>query len=98
LNKATGETLWRSLDGETNIMNAGAFSSPVVRTLRGVEQLVVQTRSELAGVDLASGEVLWSTPIKAFRGMNILTPLVVGNDIFTTTYGGRARLLTVNKN
>jgi outer membrane protein assembly factor BamB len=37
--------------------------------------------------------VLWSRPIEAFRGMNILTPLVLGDSVFTSAYGGRAQRL-----
>jgi outer membrane protein assembly factor BamB len=55
-----------------------------------VDQLVVQTRTHLAGLDPESGKELWSTPVEAFRGMNILTPTVVSsNRLFTSTYGGK---------
>ena len=50
--------------------------------------MLVQTRSLLAGIDDKNGEVLWSRPIKAFRGMNILTPVTSGNRVFTSSYGG----------
>jgi outer membrane protein assembly factor BamB len=33
--------------------------------------------------------VLWEQPVEAFRGMNILTPVVVGDILFTSTYGGK---------
>ena len=62
-------------------------------TLGGREQLVVQTRTLLAGLDARDGATLWSRPIEAFRGMNILTPLVLGDSIFTSAYGGRAQRL-----
>ncbi|MEM6692850.1 MAG: PQQ-binding-like beta-propeller repeat protein, partial [Planctomycetota bacterium] len=34
---------------------------------------------------------------EAFRGMNILTPTVIGNRIFTSTYGGRSHLFEVSQ-
>ncbi len=40
----------------------------------GQDQLLVQTRTKLAGVDPENGQELWTQEIEAFRGMNILTP------------------------
>jgi len=73
LNKRTGETIWRSLVDEGG-MNGSVFSSPVIETINGVQQLVIQTRTTLCGVDLETGKELWSQEIPAFRGMNILPP------------------------
>jgi outer membrane protein assembly factor BamB len=87
LNKHTGELVWRSLD-DGGGMYGNAFSSPVVARLGGRRQLVVQTRSKLAGLALEDGAVLWAQEIRAFRGMNILTPTIQGNLIFTSAYGG----------
>jgi outer membrane protein assembly factor BamB len=92
LDKRTGETIWRSLQDEGG-MNGSAFSSPIIATIGGVEQVVVQTREELCGVQPADGRVLWRERIKTFRGMNILTPTVLGDHIFTSAYGGRSVLL-----
>ena len=50
----------------------------------------MQTREKLAGVDPESGGILWSHEIPAFRGMNILTPTVDGDSIFTSAYGGKS--------
>jgi outer membrane protein assembly factor BamB len=59
---------------------------------------VVQTRHTLHGVALDDGRELWSQDVPNFRGMNILTPIVVGeSSIFTATYGGRAQLLDVTE-
>jgi outer membrane protein assembly factor BamB len=84
----TGEIVWRSLAAKGGMMDS-AFSSPIIATLGGQRQLVVQTREELAGLDLETGTVLWQQPVKAYRGMNILTPVVHGDLVFTSTYGGR---------
>ncbi len=96
LDKLTGKIVWQSLkDGGG--MNGSAFSSPTLATIADKRQLLVQTRTELAGVDPASGDVLWSEEIPAFRGMNILTPLVHEDSIFTSSYGGKSLLFTVVK-
>jgi len=96
LDKATGEIRWRALESR-DAMNGSPFSSPVIATLAGQRQLVVQTRTELAGLDLDSGAVLWRQPVEAFRGMNILTPVVVGDCVLTSAYGGRTHGFEVTR-
>ncbi len=96
---ATGESVWRTPNGEdSSMMSSGSFSSPILVTLGGKEQLVVQTREELRGLDPSDGKVLWSQPVKHFRGMNILTPQPVGDEsLFTSTYQGRAHLYKISE-
>ncbi len=94
LNKETGEVIWRgAVDGGG--MMGGAFASPTIATLGGKRQAVIQTRSDLMGIDLESGSQLWTQPIKSFRGMNILTPTVIDDGIFVSTYGGTTQFLTL---
>ena len=97
INKKNGEIVWSSLGDKGDIMSSGAFSSPVIATLHGKRQLLVQTRTYLAGVDLESGSPLWKHEVAAFRGMNILTPTVWDNGIFTSSYGGKSLLLDVSE-
>ncbi len=89
---SSGKILWRSLNDEGG-MHGSAFSSPVFQNLLGKDQILTQTRNKLAGVSPADGKVFWSQSIKAFRGMNILTPAVYKNNLFTSSYGGRSVLL-----
>jgi lipocalin/outer membrane protein assembly factor BamB len=96
LDKLSGEIIWRSLE-DGGGMNGSAFSSPIIATVAGKRQLVVQTRTELAGLDLDSGDVLWKQSVPAFQGMNILTPLVVNDAIFTSSYRNRSWLYEVSK-
>lgn len=88
LDKRTGEIQWRALQDKGGMWGS-VFSSPVIVELAGLRQLLVQTRNILAGVDPVDGTVLWQQEVKAFRGMNILTPLVYGDVVFTSTYGGK---------
>jgi outer membrane protein assembly factor BamB len=88
LNKHTGEVVWRTLEDKGGMWGS-AFSSPIIAALAGQRQLLVQTRDQLAGVNLADGKVLWSQPVKAFRGMNILTPVACNDTLFTSSYGGK---------
>ncbi len=95
LDKATGKVVWRVMtDGGG--MSGSAFSSPVLTTLGGVPQILVQGREELAGIDPETGTILWKTPVEAFRGMNIVTPTVSEGKIFTTSYGGGSFLFALD--
>ncbi|MEI6234260.1 MAG: PQQ-binding-like beta-propeller repeat protein [Planctomycetota bacterium] len=96
LNKKTGEILWRALKDEGG-MNGSAFSSPILADLAGQRQLIVQTRDKLAGIDPGSGNVLWIQKVPNFRGMNILTPVVFGDAVFTSSYMNMAWLYKVAK-
>jgi outer membrane protein assembly factor BamB len=95
LEKATGKIVWRVLE-DGGGMSGSAFSSPYPTTLGGVPQILVQTRETLAGVDPAAGTILWKTPVEAFRGMNIVTPTVVADRVFTTSYGGGSFLFAID--
>ncbi len=96
VDKQTGKIVWRVLS-DGGGMNGGAFSSPCIANIAGVTQLVVQTRSKIAGVNPEDGSVLWEQPVKAFRGMNILTPLVINDSIFTSSYGGKSHLFKIER-
>lgn len=76
-------------------MMGSAFSSPILATLAGYRQLIVQTRETLAGVDPETGDVLWEQEVPSVRGMNILTPVVVGDAIFTSSYQNKSWLYAV---
>ena len=76
-------------------MQSSAFSSPVISTIAGKRQLTVQSRKALQGLDLETGDQLWSIEVPAFRGMNILTPLVNNDTVFTSAYGGGTFLFDV---
>jgi len=92
----TGSIVWRSLKEDGGMMG-GAFSSPVMATVAGAQQLIVQTRARLCGVDPESGTELWAIEIPSFRDMNILTPTVIGDRIFTSSYGGGATMYEITK-
>lgn len=99
LRRKDGSVVWRTGPESGGIFGQGmggsAFSSAIVTTLGGKRQVVVQTRSALAGLDLESGATLWSVAVPAFRGMNILTPLVKDDAVFTSSYGGGSFLFDV---
>ena len=91
-NKMTGELIWRGLE-DGGGMNGSAFSSPVIATVAGKKQAIVQTRSSLCGVDLETGKTLWTQDIPTFRGMNIITPTLYDSAFLTSAYGGTTQLI-----
>jgi outer membrane protein assembly factor BamB len=97
LKRDTGDIVWRTLDDGGGMLGS-AFSSPIIGELAGTRQAIVQTRKRLAGVDLETGSELWSVDVEAFRGMNILTPTLIGDRVFTSSYGGGSFLFEITKN
>jgi outer membrane protein assembly factor BamB len=96
LDKRTGRIVWRTLADEGGMWGS-AFSSPAFARLAETDQIVVQTREKLVGVAPADGRVLWEQTIPAFRGMNILTPVILGDTVFTSAYGGKAHQFRIRK-
>lgn len=89
LRKADGQVVWHGARDGGGMMGS-AFGSPVILTLAGKRQLVIQARTRLFGVALEDGAELWSLPVESFRGMNILTPTFAGKDrLFTAAFGGK---------
>jgi outer membrane protein assembly factor BamB len=89
LRKADGQVVWHGARDGGGMMGS-AFGSPVILTLAGKRQLVIQARTRLFGVALEDGAELWTLPVESFRGMNILTPTFAGKDrLFTAAYGGK---------
>jgi outer membrane protein assembly factor BamB len=94
LSLSDGATIWQTLAGEED---DDAFSSPILADIAGVKQLVVQTRTKLCGVSVDDGSVLWSEPIEAYRNMNVLTPTVIGDNIFTAAHSGRSQMFDISQ-
>jgi outer membrane protein assembly factor BamB len=67
---ATGILKWSS-DGDSP-----AYASPIVVELGGVCQVVTQSHSNIIGVALASGKLLWKIPFKTGYDQNIVTPVL----------------------
>jgi outer membrane protein assembly factor BamB len=69
---AGGEIKWKwTGDGP-------GYSSPILATLAGTRQLIVQSQNNCIGVAPADGSLLWSIPYKTEYDQNIITPVVAG--------------------
>ena len=64
LEKETGRSVWRTM-ADNGGMHGSAFSSPTIATLHGKQQLVVQSRTTLAGVDIEDGKEDISGPVRS---------------------------------
>jgi outer membrane protein assembly factor BamB len=91
LDKRSGKVLWRSVEDKVKSdVYASAVSSPVMATLAGRRQVLVQNRKTLAGLDPDTGEVFWRREVPSFRGTNIITPTLYGDhSVVTSAFGGR---------
>lgn len=54
------------------------YSSPIIATVAGTKQVIVQSQTRLVGVNAANGALLWELPLKTPFNQNVVTPLVVG--------------------
>jgi outer membrane protein assembly factor BamB len=76
---ATGAEKW-VLEGD-----GPSYSSPILTTFDGQEQLVIQVHRKILGVDPASGRVLWRLPFVTPCDQNIVTPLRAGDVIVASS-------------
>lgn len=76
---ATGTEKW-VLEGD-----GPSYSSPIVATFDGQEQVVIQVHRKILGVDPASGRALWSLPFVTPCDQNIVTPLRAGGLIVASS-------------
>jgi outer membrane protein assembly factor BamB len=82
---ATGETRWA-------LENDGpGYASPIVAEFDGVRQVITQTQSNLVGVAVNDGRLLWSLRFTTDYDQNSVTPLVAGDLL---VYGGLNRPTT----
>jgi len=72
--RRTGKRAWTALE------DGAGYSSPMVASVAGVEQIVVFAASRVAGLSPDGGRVLWEYPWTTQSGINVAQPLVIGND------------------
>ncbi len=96
LNKATGETIWRSSmpDIGPNGRDEAGYSSIKISRGAGIKQYVQLTNEGVIGVAADTGKFLWGYNRVANRVANISTPVIDGDYVFTSTaYGTGSALL-----
>jgi len=79
--RRTGEERWRSLDDQAS------YSAPVIIEQAGRRVLVCWTGGSVAGLEPASGKVLWRYPFQRSRMViNVPTPVVDGDRLFVSSF------------
>ncbi len=73
--KLTGKEIWKSGSDEA------AYSSFLVATLAGQNQLVDFTADALMGLDLQTGATLWRVPFKTAAKRHAATPVIDGDAV-----------------
>ena len=75
-----------------------AYSSPVLMTVDGTKQVIVQTEKNLMGIALIDGKFLWQVPTPTQRRFyNSATPLINGQTIIYTGQGDGTRAIKIQK-
>lgn len=76
-----GKLVWAAANG-----NAG-YSSPIVATLAGKEQIVALAGAEVLGIDPADGTVLWKHDFETEYDCNTATPLILDESTLLVSAG-----------
>ncbi len=89
--KRTGKPVWKVLDDQQ------AYTSPMVVTLAGQQQLLVVSAERAMGLAVEDGSLLWDYPWVTQFGINSAQPIAVdGNHFFISAgYGHGAALVEV---
>ena len=83
LDRTSGEKIWQSSDW----IDEAGYSSVIIATIHGKRQYIQLTGNSVAGVDPASGEVIWRAEREGKTAV-VATPVVRDNIVFvTSSYG-----------
>ncbi|MDX2152594.1 MAG: PQQ-binding-like beta-propeller repeat protein [Bryobacteraceae bacterium] len=77
----TGEPAWHALSEKQ------AYASPVLVTLAGRPQVLVQTATRIAALEPATGKLLWSHPWATAYDVNAAQPIIVSANRFFLSSG-----------
>lgn len=91
--RLTGEPRWTSLD------DVQAYTSPILATLGGVQQILVVTASRVVGLTTDEGRLLWEYPWVVPTVPNIAQPLELGGDrlFLSASYGHGAAVIEIRR-
>ncbi len=92
--KLTGEPVWKALDDRQ------AYTSPMLVTLAGRQQLLVVSAERAMGLAVEDGSLLWDYPWVTSYGINASQPIVIGGNrvLLSAAYDHGAALLEISRN
>ena len=77
---ATGDVKWAwTGDGPS-------YASPIVADIEGVRQVITLTQTNVVGVSVSDGRLLWRRPYTTEYTQNIITPILAGNTLIVAGY------------
>jgi outer membrane protein assembly factor BamB len=85
----TGAERW-ALEGD-----GPSYSSPILTSFEGQQQIVVQVHRRILGVDPALGRILWSVPFVTPCDQNIVTPLRAGELVVVSSLSNGTQAIRV---
>ena len=90
-NKLTGAPVWKSLN------DTQAYVSPMLVTLAGKRQILVETANRVVGLAVEDGSLLWETSWNTDMGINCSQPIVIDANRFflSSGYGKGAALVEI---
>lgn len=91
-NKMTGAPVWKSQGDQA------AYVSPMLVTLAGRRQILVETAARILGLAPEDGTLLWSQTWDTSMGINVSQPLIVDQNRFflSSGYGKGAALVEIS--
>ncbi len=93
LDKKTGSLLWQS----TEFTDGAQYSSLVPADINGIHQYIQLTGESVAGVDAATGKLLWRAERKG-QTATITTPIYANNQVYVTSgYGVGCNAFKITK-
>ena len=97
--QATGRVVWRSQSADRRFTRECEYSSPLIITLDGADQLVFLTNERIAGFNPDDGTLLWEYAHANETGVNVSMPVPVGEDsLFCSgAYDSGARLIKLTR-
>jgi outer membrane protein assembly factor BamB len=95
LNKKTGEVIWKASVSDGN---GAGYASPIAIKTAGHKQYVHFLEGGLAGIDAATGKVLWRSGKGANRVANCTTPVYSDGCVFVASaYGAGGALVKLSQ-
>jgi outer membrane protein assembly factor BamB len=93
-NKLTGAPVWKSQGDQA------AYVSPMLVTLAGRRQILVEMASRIFGLAPEDGSLLWSQSWDTQMGINVSQPIIVDKNRFflSSGYGKGAALIEITAN
>ena len=90
----TGDIVW------TGYRTQSGYSSPLLTTLAGTEQIVLFNQGLITAHDPLSGQLLWKQPWSPIRAECVAQPVPLADDklLVSTGYGVGAKLYHISRN